>query len=396
MAISIFPSKTLIYANPITPPPATNATPSLQPPHHLRRNPRRISCATTPPSAVEERPRFRWSEIGPNATEDQKRAVSQVSAKMTKRCKAVVKQIVCFDSENGDLRWLLAEWVRIMKPRRADWLVVIKELARMEHPLLMEVMEFALVEDSFEANVRDYTKIIDHYAKLNRIQDAENALRSMNKQGLACDQVTFTVLIQMYSKAGNFGRAAEIFEDLKLLGLPLDKRVYGSMIMAYIRAGMVERGEVLLREMEEQEIYAGSEVYKALLRAYSNVGESSGAQRVFDAIQCAGIAPDARICALLMNAYAVAGQNDNVRCVLENLRNAGIKPNDKCLAIMLAAYEKENKLNMALDLLMDLEKDGVIIGQEASGILAGWFRKLGVVEEVELVLREYATKDAFS
>ncbi|PIA49939.1 hypothetical protein AQUCO_01300579v1 [Aquilegia coerulea] len=346
---------------------------------------------------IEERnQKYRWIEIGPNITESQKEAISKLPPKMTKRNKAFMKQIICFDSEKTGftLFSMLRAWVKIMKPKRADWLLVLKEMAKLEHPLIFEVTEFALLEDSFEANIRDYTKLIDGYAKQKRLQDAEDTFQAMKSKGLTCDQITFTVLIQMYSKAGNLNQAEETFEELKLLGLPVDKRAYGAMIMAYVRAGMPQDGENLLREMEAQEIYAGKEVYKALLRAYSNLGDTLGAQRVFDLIQLARISPDVKLCALLINAHRVAGQSDGARSVFDNLRRAGLEPSDKCVALMLGAYEKENKLNVALDLLMDLEKDNIMVGKEASEVLVGWFRRLGVVDEMALVLSEYASKEA--
>ncbi|KAF6156186.1 hypothetical protein GIB67_010650 [Kingdonia uniflora] len=342
--------------------------------------------------------KFKWVEIGPNITQPQNQEISKLPFKMSKRCKALMKQIICFNpsqksQSESELWGLLDAWVKVMKPRRADWLVVLKEMSKSEHPLLFEVIKFAFLEESFEANTRDYTKLIDNYAKKNQLQGAENIVQDMKIRGFTCDQVTLTVLIHMYSKAGNLNRAEETFEEIKLLGLPLDKRSYGSMIMAYIRAGMNERGESVLREMEAQEMYAGTEIYKALLRAYSTAGDINGAQRVFDSIQFAGIAPDTRICALLMNAYMVAGDSEGVRSVFVNLRSAGLEPNDKCVTIMLSVYEKENKLNMALELLMDLERDGIMVGEEASEVLAKWFRRLGVVKEVELVLREYANRE---
>ncbi|XP_077235570.1 tetratricopeptide repeat (TPR)-like superfamily protein [Tasmannia lanceolata] len=389
-----------LFSTPITktqylPPWKNTSDASLS--HHSR-----ISCFPNlflqPPTVSfdeeeKERPKLRWVEVGPDITEAQKQAISQLPLKMTKRCKALMKRLICFISQEEDLSLLLGAWVKIMKPRRADWLVVLKEMTRLENPLLLEVTEYALVEESFEANIRDYTKLIDAYAKQNRLQDAEKTLAAMKGRGFTCDQVTLTALVHMYSKAGNLTRAQETFEEMKLLGLPLDKRAYGSMIMAYIRAGMAERGEHLMREMEAQDICARKEVYKALLRAYSMAGDSGGAQRVFDAIQFAGIVPDVKHCALLMTAYCEAGQSDQARSVLENFRSAGLRPSDKCVALMLATYEKENNLEKALALLLDLEKDGVVVGQEASEVLAKWFSRLGVINEVEHVLREYGEKE---
>ncbi|KAK9273198.1 hypothetical protein L1049_018005 [Liquidambar formosana] len=342
----------------------------------------------------EEKSRFKWVEVGPDITEAQKQAISQLPPKMTKRCKSLMKQIICYSPQKTSLSDLLAAWVKIMKPRRADWLSVLKELWKLDHPMLFEVAELACLEQSFEANIRDYTKLIDSFGKENRLQDAENTLLAMKRRGFTCDQVILTAMIHMYSKAGNLKLAEETFEEIKLLGQPLDKRSYGSMITAYIRAGMPDQGEILLKEMESLEIYAGREVYKALLRAYSMTGDTEGAQRVFDAIQFAGIVPDVKLCGLLINAYGVAGQSEKARIAFENLRRAGLEPSDKCVALMLAAYEKENKLNKALDFLIDLERDGIMVEKEGSEILARWFLRLGVVEEVELVLRDYAAKEA--
>ncbi|XVF79902.1 hypothetical protein PTKIN_Ptkin15bG0028000 [Pterospermum kingtungense] len=343
----------------------------------------------------EGKTRFKWVEIGPDITEEQKQAITKLPFKMTKRCKALMKQIICFCPEKGCLEGLLAAWVKVMKARRADWLAVLKELKLMEHPFYFEVAELALLEESFEANIRDYTKIIHGYGKQNRLQEAENILVAMKRRGFICDQVTLTTMVHMYSKAGNLKLAEETFEEIKLLGQQPDKRSYGSMIMAYIRAGMPEQGEVLLREMDSLEIYAGSEVYKALLRAYSMGGDAEGAQRVFDSIQLASISPDARLCGLLINAYQVAGQSEKARIAFENMRRAGLDPSDKCVALVLAGFEKENKLDKALDFLLALEGDGIEVGKEASRILAQWFKKLGVVEQVELVLREFAAKEAY-
>ncbi|KAF4390124.1 hypothetical protein G4B88_005042 [Cannabis sativa] len=339
---------------------------------------------------------FKWVEVGPHLTEAQKEAISQLSPKMTKRCKALMKQLICFSTLQASLSELLGAWVKIMKPRRADWLVVLKQLKLMDHPLYLEVASLALVEDSFEANIRDYTKIIHGHGKQNQLKDAEKTLATMRSRGFICDQVILTTFIHMYSKAGNLELAEETFEELKLLGEPLDKRSYGSMIMAYIRAGMPEQGEVLLREMDAQEIYAGREVYKALLRAYSLDGDAEGAQRVFDAIQLAAISPDHKFCGLLINAYGVSGQSEKARAAFENMRRAGLTPSDKCIALVISAYERENKLQKALEFLIVLERDGIIIGKEASETLVGWFKNLGVVKEVDTVLREFSVKEANS
>lgn len=335
--------------------------------------------------------RFNWVDVNSHhITEEQEEAITRIPVKMSKRCQALMKQIICFE-KGSSFSDMLGAWVRRMKPIRADWLSLLKELNNLHSPFYIKVAEFALLEDSFEANPRDYTKIIHYYGKLNQIQEAEKTLVSMKSRGFLIDQVTLTAMVQSYSKAGFHRLAEETFNDIKLLGEPLDYRSYGSMIMAYIRAGTPEKGEALLREMDSHDICAGREVYKALLRSYSMSGDPQGSKRVFDALQIAGITPDAKLCGLLINAYSVSGQSQNARLAFENMRKAGIKATDKCVALVLSAYEMEEKLNEALGFLVELEKDSIMVGEEASAVLARWFKKLGVVEEVELLLREFSS-----
>ncbi|CAL5085273.1 unnamed protein product [Urochloa decumbens] len=339
------------------------------------------------PTAVSEAPRFRWDAFGSDLSESQERAIRGLSPKLPNRCKALMTRVVCLSPGDENLGALLAYWVKAMKPKRADWLLVLKELKAMESPLLTEVLECALLEDSFEANVRDYTKLIHIYSKQKLLQKAEDAFHAMKGRGFPCDQVMLTAMMDMYSRAGDLTRAKEIFGEIILLGLPLDKRAYGSMVMAYIRADMLDKAEDLIKEMEDQQIFAGKEVYKALLRAFSYKGNSDGAQRIFDAIQFAGIVPDTKLCALLVNAYCLSNRITEAVCVIRNMRSAGVTPCDKCIALVLGAYEKVNMLETALEFLAELEENGIAVGQEPSQLLAAWFRRLGVVHEVEQVLK---------
>ncbi|EOA40593.1 hypothetical protein CARUB_v10009324mg [Capsella rubella] len=360
---------------------------------------RRCSCRCSAARVAvvvekEDTPRFNWADAGLNLTEEQDEAITRIPVKMSKRCQALMRQIICFSSDKGSFCDLLGAWVRRMSPIRADWLSLLKELKDLDSPFYIKVAEFSLLEDSFEANARDYTKIIHFYGKLNQVEEAERTLLAMKNRLFPIDQVTLTAMVQLYSKAGYHKLAEETFNEIKLLGEPLDNRSYGSMVMAYIRAGAPEKGEALLREMDSQEICAGREVYKALLRAYSMSGDAEGAKRVFDAVQIAGITPDVKLCGLLINAYSVLGQSQNARLAFENMRKAGIKATDKCVALVLAAYEKEEKLNEALGFLVELEKESVMVEKEASAVLAQWFKKLGVVEEVELVLREFSSSQS--
>lgn len=82
---------------------------------------------------------MKWTNLKRDFTPEEKIAISELPPKMANRCKAVLKRLICFSGRDENLQFLLAAWVKTMKPRRADWLAVLKEMKRMEHPLYTEV-----------------------------------------------------------------------------------------------------------------------------------------------------------------------------------------------------------------------------------------------------------------
>lgn len=87
----------------------------------------------------EVKSKSKWVRIGPDISEAQKEEIANLPPKMSNRCKALMKQIICFDSKESDLSVLLKEWVKSTVPRRADWLIVLKELCAMNHPMYLQV-----------------------------------------------------------------------------------------------------------------------------------------------------------------------------------------------------------------------------------------------------------------
>ncbi|GLJ48893.1 hypothetical protein SUGI_1031260 [Cryptomeria japonica] len=327
-----------------------------------------------------------WTEIGQRLEVAEKKITPVEPVVLSGKAKAITKQIISL-SDDKDLSDLLTRWMENVKPSRIDWLALLQQLNKSNKNIFFKVAEFVLNEDSFEASVRDYTKLLDSFAKEDRLEDAERLLHIMEEKKFARDAVTCSVLIRMYSKLGNLDRAKEAFDEIRTLGLQPDQKAYSLMIMAYVKAGLPKTGESLMREMEAKDIEPGKEVYLALLRAFAERGHIDGAQRIFNTMQFAGIMPNLESCTLLVEAYGQSGDPDQARNVFDHMMKAGHKPDDKCTSSMLAAYEKKNYLDKALSLLLDLEKDGFKPGVETSIILIHWLCKLGLVDEAEQVFK---------
>lgn len=127
----------------------------------FRRNPllvesrqkRLFSCKCSAGTAIGEvvekedtgqSPRFNWADVGLNLTDEQDEAITRIPIKMSKRCQALMRQIICFSSEKRSFCDLLGAWVRRMKPIRADWLSILKELKNLESPFYIKVLAFLI------------------------------------------------------------------------------------------------------------------------------------------------------------------------------------------------------------------------------------------------------------
>ena len=251
-----------------------------------------------------------------------------------------------------------------------------------------QVAEHLLTEESFDSNIRDFSKLIDAHSKADRIEDAEGILQKMTEKGIKPDVLTSIILVHMCSRAGNLDRAKEAFENLRKVGFQPDLKAYSSMITAYVKAGIPKQGEALVREMESRDIKPTREIYMELLQAFAERGQVDGAQRMMNTMQFAGIQPILESFTLIIEAYGQAGDPDQARGHFDHMMRAGHKPDDRCTASMIAAYVKKNLLDKALDLLLTLEKDGFQPGIATYTVLVDWLGRLQLVEEAERLLNK--------
>ncbi|PON40885.1 Pentatricopeptide repeat [Parasponia andersonii] len=327
----------------------------------------------------------KWAAVADKAHEAGEVILPQEPKQISGRSKLVTEKILSL-TEKDDPSPLLAEWVELLQPSRIDWTNLLDRLNEQNSRLYFKIAELVLSEKSFQTNIRDYSKLIDAHAKENHLEDTERILKKMSENGIVPDILTATVLVHVYSKAGNIDRAKEAFESLRVHGFQPDLKLYNSMIMAYVKAGQPKLGESLMREMEARDIKPTKEIYMALLQTYSEVPDVAGAARIATTMQFSGFQASFESSKLLIQAYGQAGYPDDARNNFDYLIKLFQMPDDECTASMLAAYEKSNLLDKALNLLMELEKDGFEPGVSTYTVLVDWLGKLQLIDEAEQLL----------
>ncbi|KAJ6795547.1 pentatricopeptide repeat-containing protein-like [Iris pallida] len=332
----------------------------------------------------------KWREVAERAEEAEGKILQEEAKPVVGRSKRAEEKVYGLNWKTDDIMPVLKEWAEALGARRVDWLALLERIKEKNVQLYLKVAELLLTEESFEPNIRDFSKLIDAYSKADKIQDAERILNKMTENGIEPDILTYIILLHMYSKVGDLDRAKDAFESLKTQGFQPDLKAYTSMITAYVKAGHPKQGENLTREMEARDIRPTKEIYMELLRSFAEQGQVDGAQRIMNTMQFSGIQPTLESSTLLVEAYGQSGDPDQARGQFDQMRKAGHKPDDQCTASMVAAYAKKNLLDKALDLLLTLEQDGFKPGIATKSVLVDWLGRLQLVEEAERVLEEIA------
>ncbi|CAI9755875.1 unnamed protein product [Fraxinus pennsylvanica] len=330
-----------------------------------------------------------WAKVADKIHESGEVIFPQEPKPITGKCKLVDDKILSLQ-EDDDPAPLLAEWMELLQPSRIDWINLLDRSKEQNSRVYFKIAEFLLGEESFQTNIRDYSKLIDAHARENRLEDAERILKKMNENGILPDILTSTIMVNMYGKSGNLDRAKEAFENLRSHGFQPDMKVYISMIMAYVNAGQPKMGESLMREMEARDMKPTKEIFMALLRSFAQQGDVNGAQRIATTMQFAGFQPSLESCTLLVEAFGQTGDPDQARHNFDYMMKLGHKPDDRCTASMITAYAKKNLLDKGLNLLLELEKDGFLPGVATYTVLVDWLAKLLLVDEAEQILDKIA------
>ncbi|PKI45143.1 hypothetical protein CRG98_034447, partial [Punica granatum] len=210
----------------------------------------------------------RWAELADKIHEANEITWPQEPKPITGKCKLATDRILSMKEED-DPSPLLAEWKELLKPSRVDWMNLLDILKEKSIRLHYKVAELLLSEESFQTDIRDYSKLIDAYATENCLEDAERLLKKMHEDGVSPDILISTIVVHMYCKVGNLDRAKEAFDTLRAQGFRHNIKAYNAMIMAYVKAGQSKSAEMLMREMEARDLKPTEEIYMALLQSFA-------------------------------------------------------------------------------------------------------------------------------
>ncbi|CAL5020956.1 unnamed protein product [Urochloa decumbens] len=330
----------------------------------------------------------KWAEVAEREAEAEAHFVPQEAKPVEGKAKKAEERLLSIDPRRGDPVPPMEEWKEEQRPKRVDWMALLERVKARNVELYLKVAEILLAEESFEANIRDYSKLIDLHAKANHVEGAEIILGKMKEKGIAPDILTSITLVHMYSKAGNLDRAKEAFDFIRSEGFKPDLKLISSMIKCYISHGKPGEADDLLKSMKDMDIKATREMYTDVIRAYAQQGMVNPAQSALRAMHMSGIESTPELFTMSIEAYGRIGEPENACGLFQHMRRSGHEPDDSSIAGVVAAFMKKNQLDQALLWLLSLEKEGLKPGVKTNLVLLDWLSMLQLVLEAEQLVQQ--------
>ncbi|CAM0945287.1 unnamed protein product [Alopecurus aequalis] len=187
----------------------------------------------------------KWAEVAERTAEAQAHFVPEEAKAVEGKAKKAEEKLLAVEPRKGDPAPAMEEWKEEHRPKRVDWMALLERVKARNVELYLKVAEILLAEESFDATIRDYSKLIDLHSKANHVEDAEKILGKMSEKSIEPDILTSITSVHMYSRAGNLEKAKQAFESIQKEGFQPDTKLFTSMISAYIKAGEPKEAEKL-------------------------------------------------------------------------------------------------------------------------------------------------------
>ncbi|KAK6918610.1 Pentatricopeptide repeat, partial [Dillenia turbinata] len=132
---------------------------------------------------------------------------------------------------------------------------------------------------------------------------------------------------------------------------------------------------------EKQGFIGDQVILTAMVDMYSKSGNLKLAEETFKQIILLGQPLDRKSYGSIIMAYIKAGMPDQGESLIREMEAQDMNAGSEVFKALLSAYS------------MTGDSEGAQREKKASELLVAWFNRLGVVQEVEKILRQYASEE---
>ncbi|XP_062164135.1 pentatricopeptide repeat-containing protein At5g57250, mitochondrial isoform X2 [Alnus glutinosa] len=192
--------------------------------------------------------------------------------------------------------------------------------------LAVGFFENAMSSGALRPNVVTYTALVSALGKLGRVNEVDDLVCTMEKEGLPFDVVFYSSWICGYIAEGVLVEVLGKKKQMLERGINPDSTSYTILIDGFSKLGGVEKAVGFLNKMTKDGIKPNLVTYTAIILGFCKKGKMAEALAIFKMVEDLGIEVDEFMYATLINGFCKRGNFDRVFHLLDEMEKRGINP----------------------------------------------------------------------
>ena len=196
----------------------------------------------------------------------------------------------------------------------------------------------------WEANPKEYAKMISFAGRINQPQLAADLFHEMERRGIKKTAVCFNALIHSCGRNNEAQKALQLFEDMKMTEDCQPTLVtYNTLISMYSRLCATEDMKKVFLECKESGFSPDRHTYNALIWGYMRAGHLQKMEETYNELQAGECKADVITYNAQIIGYARANALDKMEDAFSNMQKAGIPINAMVGEILVEVYSRMKK-----------------------------------------------------
>jgi pentatricopeptide repeat protein len=190
------------------------------------------------------------------------------------------------------------------------------------------------------------------------VEEADQLLQKMKKEGVTANAVTYNSLIDGYCKERNMEKALEVCSEMTKIGIEPNIITFSTLIDAYCKMGNMEAAMGLYSEMVVKGLLPDIVAYTALIDGHFKMGKVREANRLHKEMVEAGLAPNVFTLSCLVDGLGKNGKaSDAINLFLEKTEVGS--PNHVTYTALIQGLCVDNRIFEATKFYLDMRVSGL-------------------------------------
>ncbi|XP_057430238.1 pentatricopeptide repeat-containing protein At5g39710-like [Lotus japonicus] len=200
--------------------------------------------------------------------------------------------------------------------------------------------------------------VIKELCEKERMEEAKEVVREMNRKGLAPDCETYNALICGMCKVRNMLCAVELYDQMRVRGLSPNERTYMSLI-DLLCTWWLDKAYKVFNEMIASGFLPSVATYNKFITAYLSSERVEQALGIFSAMAERGLSPDLVSYNAVISKFCQDGELEKALEIKAETVEKGILPDDVTYSALIQALCLQGSLPEAFDLFLEMLRGDV-------------------------------------